>query len=127
MKEKTHHVNDQAKRIAWLRGTLKELEGKISDLEAEDKRLNSVKDALRKKSKELGVAGSMEEKAGVDKEQRQISKDITTNNDKLEECQDLVAEKAKTLANEEAAQLLSEQALTSSRSSAPPREHPSTP
>ena len=70
MKEKTRQVNDQAKRIARLRGTLKELEGKISDLEEEDKRLNSVKDALRKKSKELRVAGSMEEKAGVDKEQR---------------------------------------------------------
>ena len=68
VKEKTRQVNDQAKRIAQLRGTLKELEGKIFDWEAKDKRLNSVKDFLRKKSKELGVAGSIEEKAGVDKE-----------------------------------------------------------
>ena len=105
-------MNNQVKIIAWLRGTLKELEGKIFDLEAEDERLNSMKDFLCKKSKELEVAGSMEEKAGVNKEQRQISKGITANNDKLEECHNLVAEKAKTLANEEAAQLLSKLVLS---------------
>ena len=39
-------------------------------LEAEDERLNVVKDDLHIKSKELGKAGNVERNACVDKEQR---------------------------------------------------------
>ena len=87
------------------------LHAQILALETEDERLNSMKEDLRRRSKKHATAGELQEKADVDKEQREISKAIAANNDALEAAQEEAATLASTLERDSSAYRSSQQQL----------------
>jgi len=91
MKKRCIELRGKEKSLLELKVNCDKIEVTRQEYETEDERLNSLKDNSHKKSKDLGKTGKLEEKARVDKEQRQISKDIDTNNDKLELAQETTA------------------------------------
>ena len=67
VKKKTIDFQSEAEAFAQLKDSLKKMEDEKQTLEAKDKWLNAVKDDSCIKSKELGKAGNVEEKACIDK------------------------------------------------------------
>ena len=87
------------------------LQARILALETEDERLNSMKDDMRKRSRQFATAGELKEKAGVDKEQREISKAIAANIATLEAAQEEAVKLASIIERDSSAILCSQEQL----------------
>lgn len=94
-----------------LKDACRKMEDNKLEFETKDEWLHSVKVALQKTNKDLSKARKLEEKACVDKEQRQIVQDIDANNNKLEAARDSPAKLKRSFVKEKQRFLTSEQAL----------------